>query len=248
MLTHTLLIMDSGYPASQNEYNVPAGQSADNSFVTHHSYYANPTQSHSYSNAQNMPYHMGYGGTAHPSASYPGGTANTPLWAPPARTPGIIIAYGLPIFPPPSYPQLYNLPDPASHIRSLVHIPLNAPIHLSSLIDEPIRHSRPGYTIIQLAAVAIYGSRDGRATSGQIRNALMTRWEYFRLNDKALAATLKHALSANALFQRHKPLPTDVGQKGDFWVVDVTNPTGRRARKRNTPSKTDGSTNSDVST
>ncbi|PBK89439.1 hypothetical protein ARMGADRAFT_1114655 [Armillaria gallica] len=220
--------------SSQTRCNVPASQTSENTTVAHHPYYATPTQS--YSNAQlNAPHYTSHGRGAYPSAGYPVGT------------PGSMMAHGLPVFPPPSYPQLYNLPDPAPCIRELLSIPPNAPIHLSSLIDEPIRHGRPGYTIKQLAAVAIYASQDGRATLGEIKNALMARYEYFR-TDKALVDTLKSALSVNDLFSQPKPSLNEPVMKGSFWVVDVRNPTGHRPRKRGIPSRAGDSTNSDVST
>ncbi|KAG7440248.1 uncharacterized protein BT62DRAFT_1012900 [Guyanagaster necrorhizus] len=234
-LAQTLLIMYPDHPAPQNKYNDPVHQNAGNTVVAHHPYYRNKS-----ARVKGM--------VRTPPAAYPGGTANaTPSLAPPLPPRRIMAPYGLPILPPPSYPQLYNLPDPAPFIREKLQIPPGALIHLSSLVDESVRHTRPSYETKDLAAVAIYSSLDGKATQAQIRSALTARFEYFR-TDNALLDTLKNALSASDLFLLLKPLPNDPVTRGGFWVVNVTNPTGHRARKRNTSSKIGSGTNSDVST
>ncbi|KAK0232615.1 hypothetical protein IW262DRAFT_1289859 [Armillaria fumosa] len=224
--------MYSTHPASQAGFNTTAGRSADNAFVSRHPYHANPIQSNP--SAQNMSHYTSYGHGAHSSANYLG------------STPGNMTAYGLLVFPPPSYPQLYGLPDPAPCIRNLVQIPPNAPIHLSSLIDEPVRQSKPSYSMKQMAAVAIYSSRDGKATVQEIGYAVMARFEYFR-TDKNFMATLRGALSLNDLFSQPKPSPNEPVMKGGFWVVDARNPEGHRPRKRGNPSRSSDDTNSDVS-
>ncbi|KAK0506741.1 hypothetical protein EDD18DRAFT_1455996 [Armillaria luteobubalina] len=225
--------MYSTHPASQAGFNTPAGQSADIAFVSRHPYHANPIQSKP--EEQNTLHYVNYGHGAHSSANYPG------------STPGSMAApYGLPIFSPPSYPQLYGLPDPAPTIRKLVQIPPNALIHLSSLIDEPVRQSKPSYYMKQMAAVAIYSSRDGKATVQEIGYAIMARFEYFRTDPKFMA-TLRGALSVNDLFCQPKPSPNEPVMKGGFWVVDSRNPEGHRPRKRGNPSRSSDGTKSDVS-
>ncbi|KAK0475204.1 hypothetical protein IW261DRAFT_1595651 [Armillaria novae-zelandiae] len=224
--------MSYGQPTSQVGSNTFASQSSDKAFVSRHSHHATFIQS--IPNAQNTPHYANYGHSAYPSANYPG------------STPGSMTAYGLPVFPPPSYPQLYGLPDPAPCIRKLVQIPPNALIHLSSLIDEPVMQSRPSYSMKQLAAVAIYSSRDGKANVQEIGYAIMARFAYFR-TDNNFMATLRGALSLNDLFSQPKPSPHEPLMKGGFWVVDARNPEGHRPRKRGNPSRPSDDTNSDVS-
>ncbi|KAK0197822.1 hypothetical protein F5146DRAFT_995441 [Armillaria mellea] len=220
--------MYSGLPPSEAGSDIPVGQHSDNAVVSHRPYYATRP------NEQNTLHYVNYGYGAERSTNYTGGTQ------------GSMPAYGLPVFLALSYPQLYKLPDPAPYIRELVQIPPNAPIHLSSLIDEPARQCRTSYSMKQLAAVAIYSSQDGKAMLQEIAFAIKARFEYFRTDSRFLA-TLKSTLSVNHLFKSVKYSPNEPVGNGGFWVVDVSNPTGHRTRKRGNPSRTGDDTNSEVS-
>ncbi|SJL01786.1 uncharacterized protein ARMOST_05109 [Armillaria ostoyae] len=122
-------------------------------------------------------------------------------------------------------------PDAGSFLRKILNIPAHAPIHLSSLRDPRDSAGRPPYSILQLAAVAIYSNPRDKASAAEIRQALMDRFEYFRYNESQLKETLKHALSHHSLFHRAPRASTERG-KGGFWCLDVSNPFGSRPRRR----------------
>ncbi|KAK0468155.1 uncharacterized protein EV420DRAFT_449654 [Desarmillaria tabescens] len=129
------------------------------------------------------------------------------------------------------YSDSSGIPDAGSFLRKVLNIPAHIPIHLSSLRDPRDRAGRPPYSIPQLAAVAIYSNPRNKASAAEIRQALMSRFEYFRHNESPLKETLKHALSHHSLFQRAPRARTEPG-KGGFWYLDVSNPYGSRPRQR----------------
>lgn len=83
-------------------------------------------------------------------------------------------------------------PDAGSFLGKILNIPAHAPIHLSSLRDPRDRAGRPPYSILQLAAVAIYSNPRDKASAAEIRKALMDRFEYFRHNESQLKVRLSY--------------------------------------------------------
>ncbi|KAK0224643.1 hypothetical protein EDD85DRAFT_740595, partial [Armillaria nabsnona] len=124
-----------------------------------------------------------------------------------------------------------------------LNLPRGTPVRLESLTDPRDRAGRPPYTIIQLAAAAIYSHPHQKASTAEIRAALVARFEYFQQNEGTLKVrpnvtiafvnteTLKHALSSHDLFRNMGRTVTEPG-RGGLWAIDITNPEGRRPRKR----------------
>ncbi|KAK0466064.1 uncharacterized protein EV420DRAFT_1743914 [Desarmillaria tabescens] len=134
----------------------------------------------------------------------------------------------------------YDLPEPGDYLRQFLNLPRGAPVRLESLTNPRDRDGRPPYTIIQLAAAAIYSHPHQKASTAEIRAAILARFEYFRQNEGTLKETLKHALSSHDLFKNMGRTTTEPG-RGGLWAIDITNPEGRRPRKRrSTRSPEDG--------
>ncbi|KAK0184675.1 hypothetical protein F5146DRAFT_1125610 [Armillaria mellea] len=130
----------------------------------------------------------------------------------------------------------YDLPEPGDYLREFLNLPRGTPVHLENLTHPRDRTGRPPYTIIQLAAAAIYSHPHQKASTAEIRAALVARFEYFKQNEDTLKESLKHALSSYNLFRNIGRTGTEPG-RGGLWAIDITNPEGRRARKR-TPRST----------
>ncbi|KAK0209158.1 hypothetical protein DFS33DRAFT_1415497 [Desarmillaria ectypa] len=128
----------------------------------------------------------------------------------------------------------YDLPEPSDYLREFLNLPRGTPIRLESLTNPRDRDGRPPYTIIQLAAAAIYSHSHQKASTAEIRAAIIARFEYFRQNEGTLKETLKHALSSHDLFKNIGRAVSEPG-RGGLWAIDVTNPEGRRPRKRRSP-------------
>ncbi|PBK76325.1 hypothetical protein ARMSODRAFT_998947 [Armillaria solidipes] len=125
----------------------------------------------------------------------------------------------------------YDLPEPGDYLREFLNLPRGTPVRLENLTDPRDRAGRPPYTIIQLAAAAIYSHPHQKASTAEIRAALVARFEFFQQNEGTLKETLKHALSSHDLFRNMGRTVTEPG-RGGLWAIDITNPEGRRARKR----------------
>ncbi|KAK0234076.1 hypothetical protein IW262DRAFT_1452624 [Armillaria fumosa] len=129
----------------------------------------------------------------------------------------------------------YDLPEPGDYLREFLNLPRGTPVRLENLTNPRDRAGRPPYTIIQLAAAAIYSHPHQKASTAEIRAALLARFEYFQENEGTLKETLKHALSSHDLFKNIGRTVTEPG-RGGLWAIDITNPEGRRPRKRGTRS------------
>ncbi|KAF9038339.1 hypothetical protein BDZ89DRAFT_945830 [Hymenopellis radicata] len=113
----------------------------------------------------------------------------------------------------------------------LAGLPPSTSITLDALHSPRDPYDKPPYTMHQLAAVAIYSHPRQKASSSEIRDMLKERYPYYT-DKKELSETLKHALSSYFLFKRTSRVSTQPG-RGGLWELDVlTNPNGRRNRKR----------------
>ncbi|KAK0500954.1 hypothetical protein EDD18DRAFT_1435217 [Armillaria luteobubalina] len=125
----------------------------------------------------------------------------------------------------------YDLPEPGDYLREFLNLPRGTAVRLENLVNPRDRAGRPPYTIIQLAAAAIYSHPHQKASTAEIRAAIIARFEYFQENQGTLRETLKHALSSHDLFRNMGRTVTEPG-RGGLWAIDITNPEGRRPRKR----------------
>ncbi|KAK0473111.1 hypothetical protein IW261DRAFT_1659802 [Armillaria novae-zelandiae] len=114
----------------------------------------------------------------------------------------------------------YDLPEPGDYLREFLNLPRGTPVRLENLTNPP----------------AIYSHPHQKASTAEIRAALIARFEYFQENEGTLKETLKHALSSHDLFRNMGRTATEPG-RGGLWAIDITNPEGRRPRKR-TPRST----------
>ncbi|TFK34604.1 hypothetical protein BDQ12DRAFT_763097 [Crucibulum laeve] len=131
------------------------------------------------------------------------------------------------------HPSAFHEIDAGPYLRRQLHIPPEKPINLWALPDPP-NGAKPSHSLPVMIKLAIYGSPKQKLTLQEIYQALIDRFEWFRVhqNDNAWKNSIRHNLSLNKVFRLSQRPITEPG-KGSYWQLDVSEGEGyKRDRKR----------------
>ncbi|KAH9481885.1 Forkhead box protein I1-ema [Psilocybe cubensis] len=129
-----------------------------------------------------------------------------------------------------------------NYLRQTLGIPLQVPVTLYALADDPRGPNKPSVTT--MARLAIWGSPHKKLTLNQIFEAVEQRYPSLgALVDKPHRRSIRHNLSLKGIFRREKR-PQHAPGQGDYWFLDVrygeANKRRRHKTERNIPEGTHG--------
>ncbi|KAJ7605816.1 hypothetical protein FB45DRAFT_691803, partial [Roridomyces roridus] len=120
------------------------------------------------------------------------------------------------------------------YLRRQLCLHISVPVDLWAIADPP-DGQKPFASLPTLVKLAIHGSPERRLTLQGICDALVDRFEWFRVHraDEAWKNSVRHNLSLNKVFRKIPRNVTAHLGKGCYWQLDLSQGEGhKRPRKR----------------